>query len=178
MLRQEHNSKQDSEVPESVPDGRRPWLAGGAIVALFLCIAIYALSSPDGNRDLQPTRTPEQAGIVRQSTSTPRPPASASTAVASMSALEQMELAFSGNPRQSVIKPKIDRAMRLYGLQLTEDNYSRAGSVLVTMRQQNSVDELDILDYMICAHASGVNMTFPEMAALSAVALRTGDRCR
>jgi hypothetical protein len=64
--------------------------------------------------------------------------------------------------------------MRLYGLSLTRDNYARAGSVLVALRKEYGPSEMDILDYMIRSHVEGANFDFPDMAAISAVALATG----
>lgn len=49
-------------------------------------------------------------------------------------ALSQMELAFVGSPRKSEIKAILDQALSLYGLELTQDNYSRAGSALIAVR--------------------------------------------
>ena len=94
------------------------------------------------------------------------------------SALEIMEVVFNGNYSLPKIKEQVDKAMQLYGLELTEDNYNRVASVLVKLRQEYSVDEMDILNYMICSHINGVSMTFPDMAAISVVALTSGDRCR
>ena len=90
-------------------------------------------------------------------------------------ALGLMEVAFEGNYTREQIKPVIDQAMTLYGVLITEENYSRAASVLVVMRQENGVNEMDILSYMIRSHVPGVNLTFPESAAISAVFLAAGD---
>ncbi|MCZ7575962.1 MAG: hypothetical protein M5U18_02460 [Dehalococcoidia bacterium] len=92
-------------------------------------------------------------------------------------ALEQMANAFDGGPSQAVIKARLDAAFALYGLQPTEDNYSRAGSTLVSLRRANGATEMAILDYMICSHVPGVRMTFPEAAAVASVMLKSGDRC-
>ena len=91
-------------------------------------------------------------------------------------ALGLMEVAFEGNYTREQIKPVIDQAMTLYGVLITEENYSRAASVLVVMRQENGVNEMDILSYMIRSHVPGVNLTFPESAAISAVFLALGDK--
>lgn len=90
--------------------------------------------------------------------------------------LDQAVLAFTGNPTRTEIKPRMDVALQLYGLQATEENYGRAGSVLVTLRQQNGTPEMAILDYMIRSHVEGVNLSFPEAAAIASVMLATGDR--
>ena len=99
----------------------------------------------------------------------------AGSVVATASPLEQMEVAFIGNPSRAAIKARMDQAMRLYGLPITEDNYSRAASVLVVMRKEHGQSEMAILDYMIRSHVPGVSLDFPDAAALSAVFLTVGD---
>jgi hypothetical protein len=101
---------------------------------------------------------------------------SASAAVARMDALDQAAIAFVGNHSRAEIKQSMDRAMSLYGLELTEDNYSRAGSVLVALQGKNGTAEMAILDYMIRSHVEGVRLSFGEAAALASVFLLNGDR--
>jgi hypothetical protein len=91
-------------------------------------------------------------------------------------ALDQAVLAFVGHPTRTEIKSRLDVALRLYGLQSIEENYSRAGSALVVLRKQNGTPEMAILDYMIRSHVEGVNLSFPDAAAIASVMLATGDR--
>ena len=152
---------------------------GGGFVLGILLMALFVTStdSPTGGTPVAGT-SPGMAQPVRpvptfdpsRSTTTQRTP------VAGMSAIQQMEVAFIGTPRQSVIKARLDEAMRLYGTPITEENYSRAGSALVTLRQEFGPSEMDILDYMIRSYVAGVNIDFPGMAGLSAAALAAGDR--
>ena len=129
-----------------------------------------------------PTRKPPTATLRTPTdtpapTSTPIPPTAAPTPGLSaeyLHPLDQMAIAFEGNYSRSAIKARIDEAMRLYGLELTRDNYSRAGSVLVSLRKEFGPDEIDILDHMIRSHVEGVNIDFPSMAALSVSALAIG----
>ncbi len=110
----------------------------------------------------------------RPSTSSPtRQPRAA---VQQMHPLDQMVIAFVGNHSRGQIKQRMDRAMTLYGLPVSEENYSGAGSVLVTMRKEYGVSEMDILSYMIRSYVPGVNTSFPEMATLSAHFLAAGDQ--
>ena len=90
--------------------------------------------------------------------------------------LEQMEIAFVGSYSKDQIKARLDRAMDLYGLSKTKENYSRAGSALVALRKGIGPHEMDILDHMIRSHVKGVNIDFPKAAGLSAVFLAAGDR--
>jgi hypothetical protein len=109
------------------------------------------------------------------STDKPRATSVSSNPVSRMTALEQMEIAFVGGYSASQIKSRIEHAMDLYGLPITEDNRSRAGSVLVALRKEFGPAEMDILDYMIRSHVDGVAVSFADMAGISVVFLATGD---
>lgn len=92
--------------------------------------------------------------------------------------LEQMVIAFEGNYTRAQIRRRVDEALRLYGENVTDENRSRAGSALVALRRQVGVAEMDILAHMICSHTPDVTISFPDMAGLSAAAIKSGDRCR
>jgi hypothetical protein len=89
--------------------------------------------------------------------------------------LDQAVLAFVGNSTRSEIKSRMDVALQLYGLQLTEENYRRAGSALVALRKQNGTPEMAILGYMIRSHVDGVNLSFAEGASIASTVLATGE---
>ena len=90
--------------------------------------------------------------------------------------LAQMEIAFKGSYSKAQIKERIDKAMKLYNVPLTNEYYSRAGSVLVTLRKKVGPREMDILSYMIRSYVTGVVIEFPEAAAISALFLAAGDK--
>lgn len=151
----------------------------GAVVIVVTLL----LSACGGGAVSEPQDFRSRAATVRASKAT-KPTVSSnqessqdSSTVEDMTALEQMEIAFEGNPSQSQIKSKLDRAMDLYGLTKNESNYSRAGSVLVALSNRQGVSEMDILDLMICSHVEGVNMDFPGAAALAVTFLVAGDSC-
>ena len=98
------------------------------------------------------------------------------TATLRSAALQNMEVAFVGNWSASEIQPVLDRAMLLYGVLPTEENYSRAASALIVLQKEYGPTEMEILDYMIRSHVPGVNLTFPEAAAFSVIFLAAGDR--
>ena len=106
----------------------------------------------------------------------PPPGGSTPTSVNDLTALQQMEIAFNGNRAVSEIQPVLDRALLLYGLPITEENYSRAGSTLVALRKEHGPSEMDILDYMIRSHMPGVEISFPEAAAFSVIFLAVSDQ--
>lgn len=95
---------------------------------------------------------------------------------AGVGALEMAEVAFVGDYDQREIKQRLDTAMSFYGLEITEENYLRAASVLVALRKEYGPSEMEILDYMIRSYVPGVAMSFPDMAALSVVILAAGDQ--
>ena len=86
------------------------------------------------------------------------------------------QAAFVGNHSRDQIKLRLDRALTLYGMPITDDNYSRAASSLVALRRENGVAEMAVLDYMIRSHVPGVAISFPQGAAMASVFLAAGDK--
>ncbi len=89
------------------------------------------------------------------------------------SAIEMMEAAFIGGHSQGEIKTLIDATMRLNSLPLTEENYQRLGSVLVSLRKETGVSEMDILTCMKAAdyrNSVGGDIT-PEKAVTDSAAI-------
>ena len=149
------------------------WYLRG-LVAFFSFAIAFAPLFPD----FEPSSTsvPQESPTDNRST-VPAPARTTQVAPANdRTALQQMEIAFVGNPRRSVIKAQIDEAMSLYSTPITEENYSRAGSALVELRREMGPSEMDILDYMIRSHVPGANMDFPSAAAMSATFLALGER--
>lgn len=62
--------------------------------------------------------------------------------------LTQMSIAFDGQPSPMTIRPVLDAAMEATNTPISDDTYSRAGSVLVSLRQQNGTAEMSILRCM------------------------------
>lgn len=92
--------------------------------------------------------------------------------VQAQDALDKMATVFEGDYSRSVIKRHMDKAMRLYDLPITERYYEKAGSVLVTLSNENEgVTEMEILVCTIEAHTPGVGIKYHEMAALCATRL-------
>lgn len=161
----------DSTLPGTPPGpvypGGLPWwkkrsgIALAVVVAIMLLAALASLDSSTSSR-----------GSTAGNRSAPIAPNPAP------SALDQMVVAFNGNYSRDAIEARLREAMDAYGLAWTEDNRSRAASVLVTMRREHGIEEMRILDYMICSHVPGMNMHFSEAAALAAVFMDAGDGCR
>jgi len=98
------------------------------------------------------------------------------SAVDQMSALDKMSVAFEGHPSRDQVKAKLDRALTLYQTDITEENYSRAGSTLVGIRKDTGVHEIEILEHMIRSYLPGMKGSFPEAAAMSAAMIKRGQR--
>ena len=105
-----------------------------------------------------------------------RQPVARSSPVVKNDALTMCQSVFAGNHARDEIKARLDTALQLYGHPLTEENYSRAGSSLVSLRKDIGVQEMDVLDHMIRSHVDGTDYTFPQAAALSAAFLAVGDQ--
>lgn len=91
--------------------------------------------------------------------------------------LAQMEIAFDGNPTRREIKEGLDRAFAATSTPTTDDNYSRAGSVLVTFKNTNGIKEMDILE-CIPHRARDPRISehnFPNVAAVCSTDLVKGD---
>ena len=96
--------------------------------------------------------------------------------VSNMTALKQMEIAFEGGYTSQQIKPIMDKALKIYGLPINEENYSRAASTLIVLRKEYGTKEMDILDYMIRSYVPGVKIQFPEAAGIASAFLAAGDK--
>ncbi|QXP61537.1 hypothetical protein [Olleya sp. HaHaR_3_96] len=82
-------------------------------------------------------------------------------------AYDKMEVAFIGNPMTSEIQPTLEKVMKFHGIEVTENNLERTGSVLVTLRKESKIKitEMDILNHM---NKNGTSqLSFPEQAAIS-----------
>jgi len=113
------------------------------IAGLALALVFVACSgpAPEPRRDAQAAE--------------PTPAAAAEPAIPS-DPLELASIAFIGSPRSTEVKARMDTVLRTIDLPPTDDNYSRAGDVLVTLRKQfhdeqgcRACTEMGILDYMI-----------------------------
>jgi hypothetical protein len=84
---------------------------------------------------------------------------------------------FAGHPRQADIRSRLNIAFAIYGLEETDENYSKAAAALTLLRESAVADgfpqltEMDILEGMI-ADGGLPGSTFPEAAGYSAFGLR------
>ncbi len=91
------------------------------------------------------------------------------------SAYEKMEVAFIGKPNKNEIQPILEKVMKFHGINVTEENLERTGSVLVTLRKESKsgITEMDILNHM---NRNGVSQfSFPDQAAVSFTLLESTE---
>lgn len=94
--------------------------------------------------------------------------------IAAVSALDRMVVAFDGSHSREAIRERLDKAMTLYDMPITEENYSVAGRTLVALRKEDGVSEMDILAYMIRSRPDEVKIDFSAAASLASVFLAMG----
>lgn len=79
-----------------------------------------------------------------------------------------MSIAFAGMPSKSDVKAAADAALTATGTPINPESYSRAGSALVSLRQEHGSNEMRVLECI----PTKVNdprlpdRTFPSVAAL------------
>ncbi|WP_271785322.1 hypothetical protein [Aquimarina algiphila] len=89
------------------------------------------------------------------------------TKVYEKSVYEKMELAFIGNPKESEIKPILEKVILFHGSKLTELNREKSASVLISLRKSSKkgITEMDILKHM---YNNGTEkISFSDQAAIS-----------
>lgn len=100
-----------------------------------------------------------------------------STSPSSAGSLEKMAAVFVGAPSRALIKAQMDRALGLYGLPIDEHNYNRYGSVLVRMRQDSGVSEMEMLRFVIALREESpeVKVELTDAIALAATSLEESN---
>jgi len=94
----------------------------------------------------------------------------------SNSALNTMSTLFQGKHSIRQVQSRFDQAFRLYGIPITEENYLRYGSILVSLRRDGGgkATEMEILDQAIKTYTPEVKLE--EMMAISNLMLQSGGR--
>lgn len=88
--------------------------------------------------------------------------------------LDQMVIAFDGSASRAEIQSAVTDALLATGEAVNDDTKSRAGSVLVTLRKEYGVPEMDMLECIPGIGEAAPNITFPDAAGLCAAELSTG----
>jgi hypothetical protein len=124
------------------------------------------LSNDWTTADPMPTPQPTPTPNLTPSKQAPSKPAQEGDALAIMATV------FQGNHTKKQIRLSLDEALTLYHEPITEQNYQRAGSALITMRKNSGVQEMRILQCIIESYTPEVTMKFYEMAARCAMLLQ------
>lgn len=92
--------------------------------------------------------------------------------------LDRMLITFNGSPSKSEIKEAIDDALNATNMALTNENYSRAASVLTVFRDEYGIDEMDILECMPSnlSDPRVTELNFSNVAAVCNVDLVSGGK--
>lgn len=87
------------------------------------------------------------------------------------STLSKLSIIFAGNYSEEEIEIAMNRALKLYGFELTNENYNKVGSVLLelTKNDGNVYTEMELLRYTTKIHQK--NTKFADMAAMASVFL-------
>jgi len=89
--------------------------------------------------------------------------------------LDMMEQQFFGNHSRALIKKKLNQAMKIYNLQINEDNYNRVGGCLLSLKHKNTgISEMEMLEYMIDNPDLAENVSFFEAAGVAAIVMGKG----
>lgn len=93
------------------------------------------------------------------------------------SPIDQMVITFQGSPTKADLTDALDNAMNATQTAITDENYSRAGSVLVTFRKKNGFSEMKILECMPkrADDPRLPSLTFPHVAAVCITDLVQGN---
>lgn len=86
-------------------------------------------------------------------------------------AISMLENSFAGGYSGAQIQDSMDKAMVLYGVEQSNENYIMCGAVLTALRFENEKEEMEILSEMLNAYESGKNDSFEEAAREAARAL-------
>src|SRR5687768_12256960 len=72
-------------------------------------------------------------------------------------ALSMMESVFVGEPSREELQAKMDQLLSTYHMESTEENYTKVGSMLVSLRKNSKVSVMELADCIIDSHEKTVN---------------------
>ena len=90
------------------------------------------------------------------------------------SALDRLLMSFHRGHSKQQIQSKLDQAFRLYDVPITEENYYRYGSILVSLRRDagnGGATEMEILEHTIRTYVPEVKLE--EMMPISSLILQS-----
>jgi hypothetical protein len=113
--------------------------------------------------------------VIVSSLSTDSPNSTVGGSVNDLTTMQKIYLTFDGNYSDQVIKERLTKAMTLYGVPISDENYGKSASALVALAKEYNIEEMIILDYMINElYFSGITLDFGGAAGVSVTVLKTG----
>lgn len=113
--------------------------------------------------------------VVASSLSTDNQNVAINESVDDLTTMEKIYLVFDDNYSDREITESLTKAMTLYGMPISDENYGKAANVLFSLSEEYGIDEMIILDYMINElYFSGITLDFGDAAAISLTVLKTG----
>lgn len=113
--------------------------------------------------------------VIISSMSTDNPNSNLGGSVDDLTTLEKIYLVFDGDYSDREIKESLTKAMTLYGMPISDENYGKAANVLFSLSEKYDIDEMIILDYMINdLYFSGITLDYAGAAAISVTVMKTG----
>jgi hypothetical protein len=113
--------------------------------------------------------------VIVSSLSTDSPNSTIGGSVNDLTTMQKIYLTFDGDYSDQEIKERLTKAMTLYGMPISDENYGRSASALVTLAKEYNIEEMIILDYMINElYFSGITLDFGSAAGISVTVLKTG----
>ncbi|MFC1672597.1 zinc ribbon domain-containing protein [Pseudomonadota bacterium] len=153
-----HPLEKGLDAPPPTPE---PKSSKGSIILVLGLLAVIGWMFTGTTDERDDTQSQAQATTQQPRESVRQPDTS----------LEKMHIVFVGQPSVPEIKAAILPVMKMYGVAATEDGYSRAGSVLITMRKESGIAEIELLRCMETANQGGT-LSFAEIAALCSITLQ------
>jgi exopolysaccharide biosynthesis predicted pyruvyltransferase EpsI len=88
-----------------------------------------------------------------------------------------MSISFAGSPSRNEIQRKVDAAFAATDTPITEENFTRAGSVLIAFRKEHGLNEMQILDCIPrrAADPRVPSLSFPNVAAVCVSDMAAGN---
>ena len=113
--------------------------------------------------------------VIVSSLSTDNPNSTIGGSVDDLTTMQKIYLTFDGDYSDQEIKERLTKAMTLYGVPISDENYGRSASALVALAKEYTIEEMIILDYMINElYFSGITLDFGSAAGVSVTVLKTG----
>lgn len=162
---------------------RRVTIVAVCLLPLWAVAVVTAVRNDARDTDLRASREPETRTTTAPQTSPPDTAAPAqeeptrSGGASDLIPLDEMSIAFDGTPSRRRVQEALDPVMEAYGLPITDRNYERAGSALVTLMGELGTPEMEVLDCMSRQRSRWRSQGFANGAGYAAFTLSEVGSC-